>query len=121
MNVIHIDNSREICELYSDMFTIDNHTITSVNDGREGLNLVLKNNYDLILLDMRMPKYSGVDFLQDLKIQRPSELKKVVVVSALQFDDDLLRELLDFGIHSIEEKPPNLKSLVEMQKNMIFK
>jgi len=121
MNVIHIDNSREICDLYSDMFTIDNHSIKSVNDGREGLKLVLKNNYDLILLDMRMPKYSGVDFLRDLKIQKPSELRKVVVVSALQFDNELLQELLDFGIHSIEEKPPNLKSLVEMQKNMVFK
>lgn len=121
MNVVHIDNSKEICNLYSDMFTIDNHTITSVNDGREGLKLVLENNYDLILLDLRMPNYSGIDFLQDLKMQKPSELKKVVVVSALQMDEDLFKNLLEFGIHSIEEKPPNLKSLVEMQKNMIFK
>ena len=121
MEVIHIDNSKEICALYSDMFTIDNHTIRSVHDGKEGLRLVLEKNYDLILLDMRMPNYSGVDFLRDLKIQKPSELKKVVIVSALQFDEELLKELLDFGIHSIEEKPPNLKSLVKMQKNMIFK
>ena len=121
MNVIHIDNSKEICDLYSDMFRIDNHSIKSVNDGREGKKLVLENDYDLILLDMRMPKYNGVDFLRDLKIKRPSELRKVVVVSALQFDEELINEMLNFGIHSIEEKPPNLKSLIEMQKNMIFK
>ena len=50
MKVIHIDDSAEIRSLYSDMFTVDNHSITSVNDGREGLDLVLKKDYDLILL-----------------------------------------------------------------------
>jgi len=121
MNVIHIDDSKETCELYLDMFTIDNHVIKSVNDGKEGLKLVLKNEFDLILLDMMMPNYSGIDFLRDLKIQKPSELRKVVLVSALDFDEVQVKELLDFGIHSIEEKPPNLQSLVNMQKNMIFK
>jgi CheY-like chemotaxis protein len=103
------------------MFTIDNHTITSINDGKKGLKLVVKNNYDLILLDMMMPNYSGVDFLRELKMKRPSELKKVVVVSVLSFNEEQTQELLEFGIHSIEEKPPNLQNLVNMQKNMVFK
>ena len=81
MRVLHIDDSPEICELYSDMFTADNNTIQSVNNGKGGLDLVLKNNFDLILLDMCMPNYSGMDFLRDLTKQKPSELKKVVVVS----------------------------------------
>ena len=121
MKVLHIDDSQEICDLYSDMFTIDNHSIFSVNDGKEGLKRVVQNDYDLILLDMMMPNYSGMDFLQDLKIQKPSELKKVVVVSVLEFNEDQINELLDFGVHSVEEKPPNLQSLVNMQKNMVFK
>jgi CheY-like chemotaxis protein len=121
MKVLHIDDSKEICDLYKDMFTIDNHIITSVNDGNEGLKLVVKNDYDLILLDMIMPEYSGMNFLHDLKIQRPSELKKVVVVSVLAFNEEQMEELMEFGIHSVEEKPPNLQSLVNMQKNMLFK
>jgi len=121
MKVLHIDDSPQICELYQDMFTTDNHSISSVNDGREGLKLVVKKDYDLILLDMCMPEYSGLDFLRDLKIQRPSELKKVVVVSVLNFNVEQINELLEFGVHSVEEKPPNLPSLVNMQKNMVFK
>jgi hypothetical protein len=68
-----------------------------------------------------MPEYSGMNFLHDLKIQRPSELKKVVVVSVLAFNEEQMEELMEFGIHSVEEKPPNLQSLVNMQKNMLFK
>jgi len=121
MKVLHIDDSKEICDLYSDMYTIDNHAINSVNDGKEGLKMVTKDDYDLILLDMMMPNYSGMNFLHDLKIQRPSELKKVVVVSTLELNEEQTKKLVGFGIHSVEDKPPNLQSLVTLQKNMVFK
>lgn len=112
MKVLHIDDSPEICALYSDMFTVDHHSVRSVNSGKEGLELVLKNNYDLILLDMCMPKYSGFDFLLDLKHRRPSELSKVVVVSALEMNSIQEQELLDLGIRSILRKPISLDSLL---------
>jgi len=118
MKVLHIDDLPEICELYSDMFTADHHSVRSVSSGREGLDLVLKNNYDLILLDMCMPKYSGMDFLRDLKKQRSSELKKVVVVSVLKFSPTQIKELLKLGIHSVEEKPTDIQKLEIIKKNM---
>jgi DNA-binding response OmpR family regulator len=121
LRVLHIDDSPEICELYSDMFTADNSTIQSVNTGKKGLSLVLKNDYDLILLDMCMPQYSGMDFLRDLTKQRPSELKKVVVVSVLKFSPTQIKELLKMGIHSVEEKPTNLQKLEVIKKNMWLK
>ena len=121
LRVLHIDDSPEICELYSDMFTADNNTIQSVNTGKEGLSLVLKNDYDLILLDMCMPQYSGMDFLQDLTNQRPTELRKVVVVSVLKFSPTQIKELLKMVIHSVEEKPTDLQKLEVIKKNMWLK
>jgi DNA-binding response OmpR family regulator len=121
LRVLHIDDSPEICELYSDMFTADNSTIQSVNTGKKGLSLVLKNDYDLILLDMCMPQYGGMDFLRDLTKQRPSELKKVVVVSVLKFSPTQIKGLLKMGIHSVEEKPTNLQKLEVIKKNMWLK
>ncbi len=118
MNILHVDDSPEICELYSDMFSADNNTVRSVNDGKDGLELAIQNNYDLILLDLCMPKFSGFDFLRELKIQRPSELKKVVVVSVLDFNETQVEELLKFGIHSVEEKPSSIQKLEIIQKNM---
>lgn len=118
MKVLHIDDSPEICELYSDMFLADKSTIQSVNSGKEGLGLVLKNDYDLILLDMCMPNYNGIDFLKDLTKQKPSELRKVVVVSVLKFNPTQIKELLKMGIHSVEEKPTDLQKLEIIKKNM---
>ncbi len=90
MKILHIDDCPEICKMYADMFTEDYHSIRSVNSGKEGIELVIKNDYDLILLDICMPKYSGIKFLRELKNKRPSELKKVVVVSVLDFNEKLV-------------------------------
>ncbi len=118
MKVLHIDDSPEICGLYADMFEADNHTFQSVNDGKQGLKLVTQNNYDLILLDMCMPRYGGMDFLKDLKQKRPSELKKVIITSVLQFNETQTKELMKYGVHAIEEKPKDLQQLERIQKDM---
>ncbi|MFB5608037.1 MAG: response regulator transcription factor [Candidatus Nitrosomaritimum yanchengensis] len=111
MRILHIENSPEICELYADLFGMQNHEVDSVNDGREGLELALKNNYDSIFLDMVMPKYGGLEFLRDLKEKKPSELRKVVIVSQLDFDDEQLDEISKFGINSIQKKASDLINL----------
>jgi len=121
MNVLHVDNSPEICQMYADMLALGNHTIKSVNDGQEGLELVLKNDYDLILLDICMPRYSGMDFIHDLKAKRPSEIKKVIIVSVLELRESHKNELLKLGIHSVEEKPSTIQRLEIIQKNMLLK
>lgn len=121
MNILHIDDSQEICQLYSEMFAAKKQPITNIKNGKEGLDLVIKNDYDIILLDMYMPKYSGIQFLHDLKNKRPSELKKVIVLSMLDFNENQVNEFLKMGIHSVELKPTNFQNLERIMKNMYSK
>lgn len=121
MNILHVDDSPEICQLYADMLSVGNHSVKSVNDGREGLDLALKNNYDLILLDVCMPKYSGMEFIHDLKAKRPSEMKKVIIVSVLELSESHKEELLKLGIHSVEEKPSTIQKLETIKKDLLLR
>jgi len=121
VKVLHIDDSPDVRELYEDMFVADHHSVKSVNSGKKGLALILKNDYDLILLDMYMPEYTGMQFLHDLQNKRPSELKKVVVVSVLKFHEIEIKELLRFGIHSVESKPTNFQTVMDLQRNILLK
>ncbi len=118
MKILHVDDSQEICQLYADMLSTGTNIVKSVNDGREGLELVLKNDYDLILLDICMPKYSGINFIHDLKDKRPSEMKKIVIVSVLELRESHKKELLKLGIHSVEEKPATIQKLETIKKDL---
>jgi CheY-like chemotaxis protein len=68
-----------------------------------------------------MPKYSGVDFLLDLKHRRPTQLSKVVIVSALEMSSLQEQELLNLGIRSILRKPISVQGLLsQIQQKIAF-
>ena len=68
-----------------------------------------------------MPRYSGMDFIHDLNAKRPSELKKVIIVSVLELRESHKNELLKLGIHSIEEKPSTIQKLETIKKDLQLK
>ena len=60
-----------------------------VHDGREGLEHVLKQDYDLIITDMNMPVTSGMEFYAQALEKKP-ELKGRFLFMAGSFNDDRL-------------------------------
>ncbi len=112
MRILHVEDVSEISQVFADILTAKNYEFDSVSDGKAGLELAVYKDYDLILLDMCMPKYSGVDFLLDLKHRRPSELSKVIIVSSLEMNPIQEQELLKLGIRSILRKPISVQNLL---------
>ena len=112
MRILHVEDVPEISQIFAEILSSKNYDFDSVSDGRAGLELAVYKDYDLILLDMCMPKYSGVDFLIDLKARNPSQLSKVVIVSALEMSQLQEQELLNLGIRSVLRKPISVQSLL---------
>ena len=103
---------QELSQIFSEILSTKNYDFDSISDGRAKLELAVNKTYDLILLDMCMPKYSGVDFLIDLKARCLTELSKVVIVSALEMSTFQEQELLNLGIRSILKKPISVQILL---------
>ena len=121
MKILHIEDVSEISQVFADILSTKNYDFDSVSDGRAGLELAVYNDYDLILLDMCMPKYSGTDFLLDLKHRRPTELSKVVIVSALEMNATQEQELMNLGIRSILRKPISVQALLsQIEQKVTF-
>jgi len=112
MKILHVEDVPEISQIFSDILSTTDYEFDSISDGKTGLELAVNDDYDLILLDMCMPKYSGVDFLLDLKHRRPSELSKVIIVSALEMNSFQEEELLKLGIRSVMRKPISVQRLL---------
>ena len=112
MRILHVEDVSEISQIFADILATKNYDFDSISDGKVGLELAVNKDYDLILLDMCMPKYSGVDFLLDLKHRRPSEVSKVVIVSALEMNSSQEQELLNLGIRSVLRKPISVQTLL---------
>lgn len=67
----------------------DIDVISSVSNGNEGLNSILKHNPDIVLLDLRMPNVSGIEVLKNIRAKN----KSLPVVMLTTSDDE--KDLID--------------------------
>ena len=78
-------------------------------DGHTGMDLALKSNYRLLLLDLVMPGPSGFEILQTLKKKRPGQ--PVIILSARGEENDRVRGLTT-GADDYVVKPFSMKELL---------
>jgi CheY-like chemotaxis protein len=70
-----------------DIFLREGFTVDEAVNGREALDRIRENSYDIIVLDILMPYVDGYEVMRHLKMQRPDVLNRTVVVSRLNLKD----------------------------------
>lgn len=76
--VLIIDDDKQLLSVLSLKFEQTGYNVVGAKDGREGIEVALKNRPDIILLDLRMPNLDGQGFLKLLR--KDSWGKKVPVI-----------------------------------------
>jgi len=66
-----VDDDKDIRELLVYDIKSSGYTVDSAKDGEEGLKKAVQNNYDLILLDVMMPKMNGYDVCRNIRLVKP--------------------------------------------------
>jgi two-component system OmpR family response regulator len=112
MRVLLVDDNREINEVMSFYFqTKGNIEYKILDNGKEALNLIKNERFDLILLDLAMPEFSGPDILKELDEQDLLRSKNIVIYSASSFNAERQKELVSLGTKGFLRKPPSLDDL----------
>ena len=76
--ILMIDDDEELCEEITEILTNEGYRVTTAFDGLNGNRLIEKYDYDIVILDIKMPGLSGLDILEAIKGQ-DKELKVVVL------------------------------------------
>lgn len=92
MNILLVEDDRKICEMISDFLISENYSINTAADGRRAIELFQTQSFDLVLLDLMLPKSSG---LEVLKAIRRDSVIPVIVVTARDSDTD---KMLGFNL-----------------------
>jgi len=89
------------------------HEFSYVNNGKEGLKLIQENSYDLVLLDLSMPEFTGLDVVDSLNNDGIINKQKIVVFTASSMNESEIEELLKKGAYSCIRKPIDIDVLLE--------
>ncbi len=64
--ILILEDNKEVCKLYSKFLKANGYDITVAYDGLEGLGRLEEMVPDLIIMDVSMPRMSGVGFYQNI-------------------------------------------------------
>ncbi len=90
--VLMIEDDELLVKMYSTKLSMEGFEVDKVLDGQEALEKLEKNDYDIILLDLMLPKVDGFEVLEKLRVSSwPTAKKPVVVFSNLGQQTDIDR------------------------------
>ena len=85
IRILIIDDEKGYRDFYRFMLEPLGYEVSSAEDGEQGLNMALAGGYDMIFLDVHMPKMRGPEVLEKIKAANPDQL---VVIFSSNSDSD---------------------------------
>jgi two-component system, OmpR family, response regulator ArlR len=67
MRILVVEDELHLAEALTQILKKNNYTVDTVNDGEAGLDNALSNIYDLIILDIMLPKMDGISILKEVR------------------------------------------------------
>jgi DNA-binding response OmpR family regulator len=113
MRMLLVDDNIDIAEVICFYCHSKDIDCDCINEGRKALDSIQREKYDLILLDLAMPGFSGLDVIKSLKERGGIEPKNIVIFTASS-DRNILNKIKDSGIKEIFKKPCSLNDLTEL-------
>lgn len=108
--ILVVDDDELNLKLLSTQLSLKGYSIYTADNGKAALDIVEKNNPDLILLDIMMPEMDGYEVTSRLKSDPERKNIPIILVTALTGDDDK-RKGLDAGADEFINKPINAPEL----------
>jgi DNA-binding NtrC family response regulator len=111
LSILVADDEAGILSLMNDALTRYGHKVTCAEDGIEALEILQSGKFDIIFLDIRMPRGDGLTALKQIQKNWPS-IPVVIITGCGQ--RDLIDEVVNSGSFACLVKPFSIKDVIAM-------
>ena len=109
MRILVVEDEPSLREGIVDLLKADGHDITAVGDGVSGVEAGLRDPYDLVVLDLMLPRLDGMEVCRRLRAARPGT--PILMLTARGSEDDKVRGLME-GADDYVTKPFSARELL---------
>lgn len=113
MNILVVDDNKCTSMAIADYCQMSDIQCKEINDGQIGLFEIQRHEYDLIILDIAMPVYSGLDILNYLKKQGVYK-RNIIILTGTNLKLKDFEAYKKVGVINVLYKPISLVSLDQM-------
>lgn len=116
--ILLVEDNKETANFVKMALALEDMSVDIAFDGQDGLEHFMQNEYDLILLDLEMPRMNGEELVIKIRNINPY-IDIIVYTNYSQFAD--IKKLLNLGINGYINKGPeaDLKELIDMIKSKL--
>ena len=114
--ILVIDDERPIRSTLKEILEFENFKVDTAEDGKQGLEMILANKYDLILSDIKMPKMDGMELL-DALIEKSVETPVVMISGHGNVETAV--EAIKKGAYDFIQKPLDLNRTLVTLRNAL--
>lgn len=119
--ILVVEDSLSVRELEKSIIENHGYTVDTAVDGLDGLDKLLKSNFDLIVTDIQMPRMDGFEFCQTLKKNTQYKDIPVVIVTTLEKTEDKRRGIEVGAQAYIVKSVFNQANLLDTIKRLVGK
>ena len=110
--ILVVDDENDIRIILKSLLEADSYLVTEACDGQEALDTLASNKFDLMILDLVMPRLSGENVLEILGKQRLREMPTIILTAKIE-KQIVKRECLE-GVSFYVMKPFDNKQIREL-------
>ena len=122
LKILIIEDSKTYAEYVSSILITENYHATLANTGKSGLQYLNNSYFNLVLLDMELPDFTGLDIVRIIRKKFNQNRLPVVFISATT-DEQKIIQALESGANDFIQKPfteitlkLKIKNLLELQQ-----
>ncbi|MCK5313269.1 MAG: sigma-54-dependent Fis family transcriptional regulator, partial [Desulfobacteraceae bacterium] len=102
IKLLVVDDERSMVGFLDVLLTGEGYKVFSARNGKQALQLIKKNDYDLVLSDMKLGDLNGIEVLKAAKAKNPATI--VIMISAYSSTENAV-EAMNVGAYDFVPKP----------------
>ena len=117
--ILVVDDEPDIRTSIKTILEKEGYTVFEAANGRITLNLLKKEKFDLIILDVMMPEMSGWDVFKEILKTKKEYKGKIMFLTVVKISEERKKELIKEGAVDYITKPFDIDVLVKKVKNAL--
>ncbi|MGD9092346.1 MAG: response regulator [Anaerolineales bacterium] len=108
--VLIVEDEVDTAEMLAEMMKISGYEVIKSYGGKQAISMISSKKPDVVVLDLMMPEFSGLDVLNFMRRDPRLDHIPVVIVSARNIDEDV-QNCLDAGASCFLSKPVSFEEI----------
>ncbi len=110
-----VDDEANICSYLAELFRLEGWEVDTAYDGYEGVKLAADADYEIIIMDILMPRMTGIEATREIMNRKPQT--KIIVITGAPYRKQA-EEALECGAKLFIKKPFSSERIIQAVKSL---